>query len=136
MAFATEIRSTQLYWQINDADDIYPSPFADRKVVGILWGTKVDYATFFGANTEFVHCIQMLPFTPITEELLDPDWIREEYQILQTAIGSAVDGWKGFIYMAHAIIDPEAAWADVQSLGGYDDGNSKTNTLYWVATRP
>ena len=136
LALATEIRSTQLYWQINDADDIYPSPFADRKVVGILWGTKVDYATFFGANTEFVHCIQMLPFTPITEELLDPDWIREEYQILQTAIGSAVDGWKGFIYMAHAIIDPEAAWAEVQSLGGYDDGNSKTNTLYWVATRP
>ena len=78
----------------------------------------------------------MLPFTPITEELLDPDWIQEEYQILQTAIGSAVDGWKGFIYMAHAIIDPEAAWAEVQSLGGYDDGNSKTNTLYWVATRP
>ena len=38
--------------------------------------------------------------------------------------------------MAHAIIDPEAAWAEVQSLGGYDDGNSKTNTLYWVATRP
>ena len=125
-----------MYWQINDVDDIYPSPFADRKVVGILWGTKVDYATFFGANTEFVHCIQMLPFTPISEELLDPDWIQEEYQILQTAIGSAVDGWKGFIYMAHAIIDPEAAWAEVQSLGGYDDGNSKTNTFYWVATRP
>ena len=136
LALATEIRSTQLYWQINDGDDIYPSPFADRKVVGILWGTKVDYATFFGANTEFVHCIQMLPFTPITEELLDRNWINEEYQILQTAIGSAVDGWKGFIYMAHAVIDPEAAWAEVHSLGGYDDGNSKTNTLYWVATRP
>ena len=136
LALATEIRSTQLYWQINDGDDIYPSPFADRKVVGILWGTKVDYATFFGANTEFVHCIQMLPFTPISEELLDPDWIQEEYQVLQTAIGSAVDGWKGFIFMAHAIVDPEAAWTEVQSLGGYDDGNSKTNTLYWVATRP
>ena len=81
-----------MYWQITSSKGIYPSPFADRKVVGILWSTKVDYATFFGANTEFVHCIQMLPFTPITEEYLQPDWISEEYPILSTAIGSASEG--------------------------------------------
>ena len=136
LALATELRTTQLYWQIDSADDIYPNPYADNKVVGILWGTKVDYATFFGANTEFVHCIQMLPFTPITEELLEKKWIEEEYPILQTAISSAYVGWRGFIYMAHAVIDPEAAWQEVQTLEGYDDGNTKTNTLYWVATRP
>ena len=92
LALATEIRSTKMYWQITSSKGIYPSPFADRKVVGILWSTKVDYATFFGANTEFVHSIQMLPFTPITEEYLQPDWISEEYPILSTAIGSASEG--------------------------------------------
>lgn len=136
LALASEIRSTHFYWQIDSKDQIYPSPFADNKVVGVLWGAKVDYATFFGANTEFIHCIQMLPFTPITEELLAKDWIIEEYPILKTAIGSASDGWKGFIYMAHGIIDKEAAWDQVLTLQGYDDGNSKTNTLYWLATRP
>ena len=100
-----------------------------------MWGTKVDYATFFGANTEFIHCIQMLPFTPITEELLEKQWINEEYPILQTAIGAADDGWKGFIFMAHAIIDPNAAWEEAKTLNRFDDGNSKTNTLYWLATR-
>ena len=129
-------RSTHLYWQINSADGIYPSPFADSKVVGVLWGSKVDYATFFGANTEFIHCIQMLPFTPITEELLPFDWITEEYPILSTAIGTASEGWKGFIYMAHAVIDTETAWNEGQTLVDYDDGNTKTNTLYWLATRP
>ena len=87
LALATEIRSSQMYWQITSSKNIYPSPFADRKVVGILWSTKVDYATFFGANTEFVHCIQMLPFTPISEELLPYEWIIEEYSVLSTAIG-------------------------------------------------
>jgi hypothetical protein len=38
--------------------------------------------------------------------------------------------------MAHAVIDPAAGWNESQTLMGYDDGNSKTNTLYWLATRP
>ena len=101
-----------------------------------MWGSKVDYATFFGANTEFIHCIQMSPFTPITEELLPFSWITEEYPILSTAIGTASEGWKGFIYMAHAVIDPETSWNEGLTLLDYDDGNTKTNTLYWLATRP
>jgi endo-1,3(4)-beta-glucanase len=38
--------------------------------------------------------------------------------------------------MAHATTAREAAWAEVNTLTGYDDGNSQTNTLWWVATRP
>ena len=38
--------------------------------------------------------------------------------------------------MAHAVIDKNVAWNEVNTLTSYDDGNSKTNTLYWVATRP
>lgn len=63
-------------------DDIYSPPFTDNKVVGILWSTKVDYTTWFGSNIEFIHCIQMLPFVPMTEQLLRPEWIQEEYPVL------------------------------------------------------
>ena len=38
--------------------------------------------------------------------------------------------------MAHAIIDKISAWNEVNTLNEFDSGNSKTNTLYWVATRP
>ena len=41
----------------------------------------MDYATWFGGYVEFIHCIQMLPFTPISEELLREKWIREEYPV-------------------------------------------------------
>ena len=138
LMLATEIRSTQRYWQVDSNDGIYDEPYASNKVVGVLWSTKVDYGTFFGANTEFIHCIQMLPFTPITEELLEPAWIEEEYPVLQTALDnpSIGEGWKGFVYMAHAVIDPAAGWNECQTLTGYDDGNTETNTLYWLATRP
>lgn len=138
MMLATELRSTWKYWQINTGEGIYEEPFASNKVVGILWGTKVDHSTFFGANLEFIHGIQMLPFTPITEELLRAEWIEEEYPILAPVAASPgiSEGWKGFLYMAHAVIDPNAAWSEAQTLTGYDDGNTKTNTLYWLATRP
>lgn len=34
---------------------------------------------------EFVHCINMLPFTPITEELLGHDFMEQEWPVLETA---------------------------------------------------
>ncbi|MFZ8836631.1 MAG: glycosyl hydrolase [Flavobacteriales bacterium] len=138
LMLATEIRSTQRYWQVDSSDGIYDEPYASNKVVGVLWSTKVDYGTFFGGNTEFIHCIQMLPFTPISETLLEPAWIEEEYPVLVTALDNPAigQGWRGFVYMAHAVIDPVAAWYECQTLTGYDDGNTKTNTLYWLATRP
>ena len=78
----------------------------------------------------------MLPFTPISEELLRPEWIVEEYPVVATGLPTASEGWKGFIYMAHAVINAPAAWIEAGTLAGYDDGNTRTNTLYWIATRP
>merc|ERR1719153_2009029 len=135
-----EIRAAWSYWQMTSAESNFPAPFSNNKAVGIQWSTKVDYATWFGGNVEFIHCIQMLPFTPISEELLPSSWIQEEYPILEQAYTRPdpplSEGWKGYVIMAHAIIDPEAAWAEAQQLNGYDDGNTKSNTLYWIGTRP
>ncbi|MCA9675681.1 MAG: hypothetical protein KC464_11640, partial [Myxococcales bacterium] len=137
---ATELRSVQAYWQITSDHDLYGPPFSDHKVVGVLWATKVDYATFFGGNVEYIHGIQMLPFTPISEALLRPAWISEEYPVLATALTrpepALAEAWRGYVVMAHAILDPDAAWTEATALTGFDDGNTATNTLYWIATRP
>ena len=37
--------------------------------------------------------------------------------------------------MDHAIIDPDQAYEEALRLTKYDDGNTKSNTLYWIATR-
>merc|ERR1740137_46934 len=137
---ALEIRAAHRYWQMTDAESVFPKPFADHKAVGIQWSTKVDYGTWFGGNVEFIHCIQMLPFTPISEELLREEWIKEEYDVLAEAYERTnpplSEEWKGYIIMAHAVIDPHAAYGEALQLPKYDDGNTKSNTLYWIATRP
>ena len=136
LMLALEIRAAKRYWQVPASNTLYPPPFADNKVVGVLWGLKVEYATFFGNNPEFIHGIQMLPFTPISEELLPAQWVSEGYPVFSSNLAGAAEGWKGFIYLAHSIFDKDAAWAEASTLTGYDDGNTRTNTLYFIATRP
>jgi len=134
---AMEVASAQTYWQIPDASAIYQAPFKSHHAVGVLWQTKADFTTFFGNNPAYIYGIQMMPFTPATEDLLARAWIADATtQIAAAASGETSDGWKGFMTMAKAVVDPSAALAESRALTSYDDGNSKTNTLYWIATRP
>jgi len=109
--------------------------------VGVLWGTKADYATFFGAEVEYIHGIQWLPFTPVTELLLAPcAWAAADYAQAAMALSRPSppiqEGWRGLLIMMRAVAgDQRAAWADAASLTAYDDGNTKSNTLWWIATR-
>jgi endo-1,3(4)-beta-glucanase len=135
---AVELAGAQAYWQVRADSAVYPAPFRDHGVVGVLWSTKVDYATFFGGNDEYILGIQMLPFTPITEALLDRAWITDVLpQLDRVAAGAMIaPSWRGFLRMARAVATPAGACADVNALAAFDDGNSRTNALYWVATRP
>jgi endo-1,3(4)-beta-glucanase len=134
---AMEVASAQAYWQVPEASTVYPAPFKSHHVVGVLWSTKVDFATFFGSNPEYIYGIQMLPFTPASEDLLAPAWIKDSAaQLASAGAGATEQGWKGFMAMARAVVDLATAASEVRALTGYDDGNSKANTLYWLATRP
>eukprot|EP01129_Flabellula_baltica_P008611 TRINITY_DN3439_c0_g1_i1.p1 TRINITY_DN3439_c0_g1~~TRINITY_DN3439_c0_g1_i1.p1 ORF type:complete len:471 (-),score=94.94 TRINITY_DN3439_c0_g1_i1:3-1415(-) len=143
---ATEIRSTHLYYHITSEDvvkyDIYPSPFPRNTLVGVLWSTKAEYTTFFGPETEYIHCIHMLPFTPITESLLRKNWIQEEYPVLATSLTREdpviKEEWKAYVIEDQAIINKETAWTDIQNVNFEEfrlNGNTFTNALWWISTR-
>jgi endo-1,3(4)-beta-glucanase len=136
LLLAMESVGAQTYWQVESDSTIYPAPFRDFGAVGVLWETKVDAVTFFGADPELVYGIQMIPFTPASETLLDPVWVADTWPQFEAAASGASDGWAGFLHLAHAVVDPDAAWTAINALGGFDDGNSKTNSLYFIATRP
>jgi endo-1,3(4)-beta-glucanase len=137
LLLASEIRSTQKYFHIKSSDTIYDAPFTARKTVGRVDSLAAVYDTFFGSNEEYIHGIQMLPFTPITEALLDAPWVTEEHPYIASKLTAGTDqGWRGFIVLDHAVIDHAAAWTEVTALTGFDNGNSRTNSLHWVATRP
>jgi len=138
LLLAMEITSTKTYWHIPSTSTIYPQLFSKNKMVGVLWSTKVDYATFFGPSLEYIHCIQMIPFTPIAEDLLDKSFIQEDWSVLSSVLsGPILEEWKAYVYEAYAIVDKEKAWSLVLTINdeAFNKGNSRTNTFWWVATR-
>lgn len=51
-------RSIQTYFLMDSSNKIMPKEFINNKVTGIFFENKADYATWFGANPEFIHGIQ------------------------------------------------------------------------------
>ncbi len=133
---ALEVDSARTYWQIPAASVVYQDPFAANMCVGILFATKAVFATFFAAGAEYIFGIQMLPYTPASEDLVSPTWVGDAWPNMQAAAAVAPQEWRGFLYMAHATTAREAAWTEVNTLTAWDDGNSRTNAFWWVATRP
>jgi len=129
---ATEIRGAQKYWHMSDAGKIYQSPFKDNKVVGILWEDGAAYGTFFGADPQEIHLIQMLPFSPVSEILLPEDWIKEQFPVLER---TKKPGWEDLVDANQAIIDPVTAYNDAFKVS-FGAGTTLPDTLYWDATRP
>ncbi|WP_437732048.1 glycosyl hydrolase [Sorangium sp. So ce1335] len=136
LLLAVETASAQTYWQIPASSTVYDVPFKDNGAVGVLWSTKADFSTWFGAKPEYIYGIQMLPITPISESLLSKTWIEDTWPAMSDAAQSAEDPWKGFLTAAHAVVDKEAAWEEAQALTELDEGLSRTALLYWIATRP
>ena len=133
---ALEVDSARTYWQVPAASAVYQDPFAQNRCVGRLFETLATFDTFFGTEPYKVYGIQMLPFTPASEDLISPTWVGDAWPKMQAALSGAPPGWQGFLHMAHATTARETAWTDASALSGWDDGNSQTNTLWWVASRP
>ncbi|KAG2453738.1 hypothetical protein HYH02_001949 [Chlamydomonas schloesseri] len=156
LLMAVEISGAQHYWQTTTAATafpvVYPSPFRDNKVVGILWNSKVDYATWFGSEPIFIHAIQYIPFTPASEVLLRRDWMLESYPVasVNLATSNLYPCWKQFGDAALAMLNSSGmstAWERTLALpyinpadnnanfwGGWAS-HSKSMLLYWIASR-
>jgi Glycosyl hydrolase family 81 C-terminal domain len=146
---ATELRSAKKYWHIkhkNPDEEIVPKAYT-ANVVGILWSTMAQFGTWFGAAPYLPYGIQLLPLTPISEERDELDWVNEMYYpfsqacadfhqctesgwaILQLAILATVG------YAEHAASRvKELLPESYENAGG--NGQSKSNTIWYIATRP
>ncbi|CAI7842498.1 unnamed protein product [Closterium sp. NIES-53] len=117
----------------------YEAVFADgNRVVGVLWSTKRDAALWFTppADMEKRVGIQVLPVTPFLTHLFpDHEFAKQLVEWAQPVLsGAATDEWRGFAWALQALYDPQGARANIAALGAFDDGNSKTNMLWWLAS--
>lgn len=139
LMLAMELRSTKMYWHMQENSQIYEPIFAKNAMVGVVGEMSVVYSTWFGDHAVYVHGINLLPFTPITTELLDEPYVVHEYPLLDRELDGLDSNniWRSIVVLDHAILDGAKAWDElVESVTAYDTWNSPSNAMYWIATRP
>ena len=146
----TELVSAKRYWQIPEDTDnqprIYPEQY-NQHVVGILWQTMAQFGTWFGTAPYLPIGIQLLPLTPISEDRDDISWINSIYEPFTYSCATSFEctesGWSILQLAVLATIGyaPEAALKmkelpdeAFENAGG--NGHSRSNTLWYIATRP
>jgi len=145
---ALETRAATLYWQMPSYNNVYPSDFAQQKVIPLLFANKAFNGTWFGLSDDILVGIETLPFTPASHELLPKAWMQETLpaNIADNATPDTAHkpgGWLGYSYGAQAIINPNGAFTNINTNISVDDDNmlldkfgaSKTNLLWWSAVQ-
>ena len=140
--YTEETLTAWKYWQIIQAHSHYPANIKAYGCIGIVWSFKYEVGTWFSSMTaqlEHVHGIQILPITPATEALVRKEWITETWPNnlapLTSRTPAPTSEWWSVLYAAYSHINPNDAWTKAQTLTAYDDGLSKTQLLYHIATQ-
>lgn len=140
-----EIRAAQYYWQLSQEHQIYlPELVQGKVVIPIIWSNKADDNTWFddpnNPPVEKFHVgIEMLPFTPATIELLAESWARQSFEHIFNLLQQMQDNdpWKAIILKGAArgaTGDKQALlWKMAENLQTFDEGDSRTNTLFTTA---
>ncbi|KAL7682228.1 putative endo-1,3(4)-beta-glucanase, glycosyl hydrolase family 81 [Plasmopara halstedii] len=138
LLLATELRSVKKYWHMKVNSKIYEPVFSKNIMVGVVGEMNVVYNTWFGDRAVYIHGINMLPFTPFTPQLLDETFIMREYQLLGQDLPDLdrYDIWRSIVVLDHAILDAAKAWDELnQTVNAFDTWSSRSNAMYWIATR-
>ena len=138
LMMAMEIRSAQKYWHVYNNNNVYGSQYTANGV-GLVWSTKVDDATWFDAHLSCRRGIQVIPLTAASELYLEPAWIQamKSSGELGSMQSENFTIWPTFVNGVIAVIDKASAWTAINAMADsqIDDGASRTNLLWWVATR-
>ncbi|ODV60536.1 endo-1,3(4)-beta-glucanase [Ascoidea rubescens DSM 1968] len=128
-------KSINLYFLYSSENTVQPSKIIENKVAGILFDQKIDYTTYFGTNTEYIHGIHMLPITPISSIIRKENFVGEEWDSkLGGIIDSVESGWTGILRLNQALVNPQESY-EFFSQEGFDsakyldNGQSRTWAL-------
>jgi endoglucanase Acf2 len=133
--FTTELYAVEEYWF-----DVHRSNFPrefERPCLGIVWGGKGSYATWFSGAPEAVHGINWLPFTGASICLgRFPDCAARNYSAIVAARGGThFQMWPDLMWMYRALSDPNDARNLLEAAGESwrpEAGNSRANVRHWI----
>ena len=68
---------------------------------------------------------------------MDAVFALQEWPVISnTPLESMEDEWKYIALSVYAMVDREDAWRRIMMQGYFGTGGSRTNALYWAASRP
>ncbi|MBB5958344.1 endoglucanase Acf2 [Saccharothrix tamanrassetensis] len=121
------------YWFDKD-DAVFPASFG-HDTLGIVWGAGGTYGTWWTANPEEIHGINMLPITG--GSLYHAAWkadISSNVNELRAANGGPEVEWKDVILQFLALADPAQALAAYGSGLNPEDGDSRAHAYHWLTS--
>lgn len=137
MLFNIERTAVEEYW-FDVSGTNYPADFP-QVALGMVWGGKGAFATWFSGDIDCIHGINWLPFTPASLYMgRHPDYVRKNFERIVAQRKGGTDfntGWGDLVLMFGALADPSAAaqYAAQPQLK-IESGNSRAFLHHWICT--
>ncbi len=125
--YNTEIQSAQYYWF--DKTGIYSAPY-NHNIASIVWGGKVDFATWFSDKTNMKYGIQLLPITPASLYLGNlPSFAGYKKDFAKSG-GSEQDSWGDLFTIWRSFYEPDITFTQKDKTLNLEESNTKSLFLY------
>lgn len=130
---AAEAAAIEQYWFDVD-EQVFPSGMP-REQVGIVWDAGGSYSTWWTANIEEIHGINMLPITGGSLYLgRRVDAVARLWQFFLEQNPGEPTVWQDILWSFQALSDPAAALNSFQNTTfSAEPGDSKARTYWWLA---
>ncbi|KAJ7778636.1 glycoside hydrolase family 81 protein [Mycena maculata] len=142
LLYATEVSGAQTYWHLypnaNDPDTPYPEAgLRSLTTIGNVMDYQAGAWLFWGAQRSEIAAIQMLPITPINEDMYDTAWLNGVWNYVSSELVDPTvgDDWKSIIYMAYGEVSPQTAFTRSTNITAWGGTTSQAYLLYHLSTR-
>ncbi|MGM0462604.1 MAG: glycosyl hydrolase [Fibrobacterota bacterium] len=134
--YTTEVEAVHSYW-MDVRDEVYPDDYP-KNAAGMIWGNKVDYATWFSAAPEMIRGINFLPITGGSNYLGHyPEYVRNSYAQMEEEKGEPFEHWMDVLWGFLAYGDPLRAAEEFEERKdsyNVEDGASRAHTYHHIHT--
>ena len=131
--YTTELHAINAYW-FDVEDRLFPEGY-QQSCAALIWGGKLDYATWFSGEPEHVHGIILLPIQSGSLYLgLYPDYVRRNLACLARLRGG--DRWKHWhdvLWPYEALADADKAMRRFQGDPGKVAPGQRAMVYHWIA---
>lgn len=136
--YNTERTAVEEYW-FDVSGTNFPKDFPNV-ALGMIWGGKGAFATWFSADIDCIHGINWLPYTPASIYMgRHPEYVKRNHDRIVSKREKGDDynnGWGDLVVMFNALNDPAMAadYIDGNPDCSLEGGNTHAFMSHWIHT--